>query len=301
MDTRKLAYFVKIVDSGSITKAAAALHVAQPALSQQVSALESELKQRLLIRSKKGVEPTAAGTTLYRHAQSILRQVEQARHDVEASGAAPSGRVSLAIAPYSMASTLAPRILGEVNRRYPDVIVHFTETFGGIISEAVKNGRLDMAIIYEPGRIQGVQFTTIVVEDLYLVANRSMESPADSGEITLGEVSRLGLFLPERIHTLRQIVETSLAGHGLPLDLRGEVESVSALEQLLRAGLGAAVLPQSAAEALFLEGEFRMLHIVEPRLHCKIALCTPDHEPMSEAAAAVLIVLKEVLAEILGA
>ncbi|HCC41342.1 MAG TPA: LysR family transcriptional regulator, partial [Arthrobacter bacterium] len=52
--------------SGSITKAAAALHLAQPALSQQVSALEKELKQRLLIRSKQGVEPTAAGHTLYR-------------------------------------------------------------------------------------------------------------------------------------------------------------------------------------------------------------------------------------------
>ena len=64
MDTRKLAYFVKIVDSGSITKAAAALHVAQPALSQQVSALETELKQRLLIRSKQGVEPTAARSGL---------------------------------------------------------------------------------------------------------------------------------------------------------------------------------------------------------------------------------------------
>ena len=70
MDTRKLAYFVQIVDSGSITKAAAALHVAQPALSQQVSALENDLKQRLLIRSKQGVKPTAAGHTLYRHAQS---------------------------------------------------------------------------------------------------------------------------------------------------------------------------------------------------------------------------------------
>ena len=87
MDTRKLAYFVQIVDSGSITKAAAALHVAQPALSQQVSSLENDLKQRLLIRSKKGVEPTAAGHTLYRHAQMILRQVEQARQDVETSGA----------------------------------------------------------------------------------------------------------------------------------------------------------------------------------------------------------------------
>ena len=162
----------KIVDSGSITKAAAALHVAQPALSQQVSALETELKQRLLIRSKQGVEPTAAGHTLYRHAQTILRLVEQARIDVAASGAAPSGRVSIAIAPYSMASSLTPRIISEVGRRYPDIVLHLTEIYGGVLSEAIKNGRLDMALIYEPGPIRGVQFTTMIVEDLHLDGQR---------------------------------------------------------------------------------------------------------------------------------
>src|SRR6476620_3329433 len=185
MDTRKLAYFVKIVDSGSITKAAAALHVAQPALSQQVSALETELKQRLLIRSKQGVEPTAAGHTLYRHAQNILRQVEQARIDVAASGAAPSGRVSIAIAPYSMASSLTPRIIREGGRRYPDIVLHLTEIYGGVLSEAIKNGRLDMALIYEPGPIRGVQFTTMIVEDLHLVVNAKNAALGEGDEITL--------------------------------------------------------------------------------------------------------------------
>jgi LysR family nitrogen assimilation transcriptional regulator len=301
MDTRKLAYFVKIVDSGSITKAAAALHVAQPALSQQVSALETELKQRLLIRSKQGVEPTAAGHTLYRHAQTILRLVEQARIDVAASGAAPSGRVSIAIAPYSMASSLAPRIISEVGRRYPDIVLHLTEIYGGVLSEAIKNGRLDMALIYEPGPIRGVQFTTLIVEDLYLIVNSRRELPiaADADTITLDEVTAVGLFLPEQIHTLRQVVQAGIDSRGLKLKLVGEVESVPSLTRLLRTDLGATILPKSAADALFHEEDFRVLRIVEPALQCRIALCTPDHEPLSEAASAVLLVLKEMLQEIL--
>lgn len=301
MDTRKLAYFVKIVDSGSITKAAAALHVAQPALSQQVSALETELKQRLLIRSKQGVEPTAAGHTLYRHAQTILRQVEQARMDVAASGAAPSGRVSIAIAPYSMASSLTPRIISEVGRRYPDIVLHLTEIYGGVLSEAIKNGRLDMALIYEPGPIRGVQFTTLIVEDLYLVVNsrRDLPGATEAGTITLDEVADVGLFLPEQIHTLRQVVQAGIDSRGLKLKLVGEVESVPSLTRLLRTDLGATILPKSAADALFHEEDFRVLRIVEPALQCKIALCTPDHEPLSEAASAVLLVLKEMLQEIL--
>lgn len=303
MDTRKLAYFVKIVDSGSITKAAAALHVAQPALSQQVSALETELKQRLLIRSKQGVQPTAAGHTLYRHAQTILRLVEQARQDVASSGAAPAGRVSIAIAPYSMASSLTPRIIGEVARRYPDIVLHLTEIYGGVLSEAIKNGRLDMALIYEPGPIRGVQFTTMIVEDLHLVVNAknvAVAGTSDSDEITLEDAAEFGLFLPEQNHTLRQIIETGLRNKGLSLRLVGEVESVPSLTRLLEADMGATILPKSAADALFHEEDFRVLRIVDPELQCKIALCTPDHEPLSEAASAVLMVLKEMLQEMLS-
>ena len=301
MDTRKLAYFVQIVDSGSITKAAAVLHVAQPALSQQVSALETELKQRLLIRSKRGVEPTAAGHTLYRHAQTILRLVEQARIDVAASGAAPSGRVSIAIAPYSMASSLTPRIISEVGRRYPDIVLHLTEIYGGVLSDAIKNGRLDMALIYEPGPVRGVQFTTLIVEDLYLVVNSQRELPvaAAADNITLDEVAAVGLFLPEQNHTLRQVVQAAIESRGLELKLVGEVESVPALTRLLRTDLGATILPKTAADTLFHEEDFRVLRIVDPALQCRIALCTPDHEPLSEAASAVLLVLKEMLQEML--
>ncbi|MEJ1116649.1 LysR substrate-binding domain-containing protein [Paenarthrobacter sp. CCNWLY172] len=298
MDTRKLSYFVQIVDSGSITKAAAALHVAQPALSQQVSALENDLKQRLLIRSKQGVEPTAAGHTLYRHAQSILRLVEQARQDVASSGAAPSGRVSIAIAPYSMASSLTPQIISEVGRRYPDIVVHLTEIFGGVLSEAIKNGRLDMALIYEPGKIRGVQFTTMIVEDLHLVVHPDMDvaqGSASQDTVTLKEASTVGLFLPEKNHTLRQLIEKGLSEQDLPLRLVGEVESVPSLTRLIRANLGGTVLPKSAADALFPEQDFKVLRIVEPGLQSKIALCTPDHEPLSEAASAVLLVVKEML------
>ena len=81
----------------------------------------------------------------------------------------------------------------------------------------------------------------------------------------------------------------------LRLRLMGEVESVPSLARLLRANLGAAILPRSAADALFHEEDFQVLRITGPALQSKIALCTPDHEPLSEAASAVLIILKEML------
>lgn len=91
MNFRRLKYFVKIVDIGSLTRAAEVLHIAQPALSQQVATLEGELDQQLLIRTKRGVTPTEAGKVLYTHARTILRQCEQAQLAVNNVGQTLTG------------------------------------------------------------------------------------------------------------------------------------------------------------------------------------------------------------------
>ena len=77
MQFRQLRYFVKIVEAGSFSRAAATIHVAQPALSQQIAELEERLGLKLLQRSARGVTPTAAGEVLFREASSILHQLDQ--------------------------------------------------------------------------------------------------------------------------------------------------------------------------------------------------------------------------------
>ena len=104
MNLRRLKYFVKIVDIGSLTQAAEVLHIAQPALSQQVATLEGEMDQQLLIRTKRGVTPTEAGKILYTHARTILRQCEQAQLAVNNVGQTLRGQVSIGLAPGTAAS-----------------------------------------------------------------------------------------------------------------------------------------------------------------------------------------------------
>ena len=77
MQLRHLRYFVGIVDAGSFSRAAESIHVAQPALSQQIAELERELGVTLFVRSARGVQPTPAGKALYNEAQQILRRTEQ--------------------------------------------------------------------------------------------------------------------------------------------------------------------------------------------------------------------------------
>src|SRR4051794_28500681 len=171
MNLRRLQYFVKIVDIGSLTQAADILHVAQPALSQQIATLEGEFRQQLLVRTKRGVTPTEAGRVLYRHAQLMLKQFEQAQADVRNSGRALSGQVSVGLAPGTAASALALPLLKTVRARHPDVVLYLNENLGTTLCEQVGNGRMDMAVLYG-GRsiVQGMTFEPLLTEELVLVA-----------------------------------------------------------------------------------------------------------------------------------
>ena len=97
MDNRQLRYFAKVIETGNLTRAAAALHVAQSAVSMHMRHLEEELGVALLVRSRAGVKPTAHGQLLFEHALTILRQFEQARQEVVSLGKEPHGEVALGI------------------------------------------------------------------------------------------------------------------------------------------------------------------------------------------------------------
>ncbi|MER5182347.1 nitrogen assimilation transcriptional regulator NAC [Streptomyces sp. NPDC002896] len=297
MDTRRLYSFVKIVDAGSITRAADILHIAQPALSQQLSALEVQFKQQLLIRSKRGIAPTEAGRALYRHAQLILRQVELAHAAVDVLGRAPAGNVSVGLAPYSMGAALALPLLTSVRERYPDILLHINENFGGVISEAIMTGRMDMAFIYGAGPLRGVQFEPLRTEDLFLIAAPGGAALPGEGDVTLEELADVGLLLPSRIHTIRQVVDAAFQQASLEPRVVGEIESVLTLVSAVGADLGATVLPWSAARAILDVRNLVVRRIVNPTIHVKLSLCTSDSQPLSEPALAVHDLFHELITD----
>ena len=94
MDLRRLQFLVRVIDTGSITRAAAALRIAQPALSQHMQTLERSAGAKLLIRHQDGVTPTEAGLIAYRNAKLLTRQLERARMEVRTLAAVPTGRVT---------------------------------------------------------------------------------------------------------------------------------------------------------------------------------------------------------------
>lgn len=300
MDTRRLSAFVKIVDTGSLTRAADNLHVAQPALSQQVAALEAHFRQRLLIRSKRGMVPTEAGRALYRHAQIILRQLSQAQTDVGQSTQTVAGSVSLGLAPYSAGAALALPLLQLVRARFPGIVLHINENFGGVISELVMTGKMDMALIYQPGQIRGVKFEPMFEEELFLLSSQRIASAQDK-DVALAALDGVPLLLPSRIHTIRKLVDTAFERVGIVPHLVAEIESATTLASAVDSGIGATILPWSSASAIAdsqrrANGrDLTISRIIEPSLKARVAICTPDHLAMSDAALAVHTLILELV------
>jgi LysR family nitrogen assimilation transcriptional regulator len=300
MNLRRLQYFVKIVDIGSLTQAADILHVAQPALSQQLATLEGEVRQQLLVRTKRGVTPTEAGRALYRHAQLILRQCEQARVDMIAAGQSLSGAVAVGLAPGTAAALLALPLLRTVRARHPGILLYLNETYGTTLSELVMNGRMDLAVLYGgKTTVHGLSFTPLLKEQLFMVGPSAMPAPPD--ELALRMLGDIDLFLARPYNVVRRMVDEAFAGAGMVPRVVAEVESAGTLTAVIAEGLGATILPESMARQIAASCNGWLCRIVDPVIEAPLALCQADNMPLSEPAQAVRDVLMELVGELLPA
>ena len=140
-----------MVDTGSLTRAADALGIAQPALSQQVAALEADFGAQLLIRSRQGVLPTPAGRALYRHAQIILQQLKQAHLEVACAAHEVAGLVRIGL-PLTAAAVLSVPLLRAAHERFPNVTLDLADGLpGNLLNEFTMNGRVDIGLL--PGNV----------------------------------------------------------------------------------------------------------------------------------------------------
>lgn len=300
MNFRRLQYFVKIVDVGSLTQAADILHVAQPALSQQIATLEAEVRQQLLVRTKRGVTPTAAGTALYRHAQLILRQVEQARTDMMSAGQGLSGAVSIGLAPGTAAAELAVPLLRTVRERHPGIVLYLNETYGTTLSELIMTGRMDLAVLYGgTTAVHGLSFRLLLLEPLFLVGPRALDRPGET--IALAEAAGLELVLPRPYNIVRKMVNDACAGSGLVPHVVAEIESDGTLTAVIAEGLGSTILPESMARRVVAATGGWRARIVGPSIEAPLALCQSDNLPLSEPAQAVKDELVDLAAGLPGA
>ncbi len=290
MELRQLRYFVRVVELGSITRAAESLGVVPSALSQQISRLEGELATRLLQRGAGGARPTDAGLAFWRQAQLALRHADDAAR--AAQQARLSGHVSIGLAP-TTATVLGLPLLRAMRERYPELRLHLVETLSGHLAELIDARRLDLAVVFRNAPAQRRSVMPLLDEHLYLMAAPTMPGLPAGPRVRLAELAGLPLVLPTGPHGLRALLDAAFARAQVTPTLAAEIDGLALLMAAVADGAGATLQPGVAAARLPASA-LTMLPLAERGLRRANLLVSLSDDELSPAALAARVVLAEV-------
>jgi len=275
VNLRQIEYFIQVAELGSFSKAAVVLDIAQPALSRQVRALETELRENLLLRNGRGVTLTDAGRRLLEHGQGILQLVAAARDDLGARRDEPVGQIVVGLPP-SLARRLTLPLIEVFRAEMPKARLAIIEGFSVHIAEWLATNRVDLGLVYNPEPLPSIEITPVLQERLCLIgpaptaARGVVRAPARK-EIALKDVARLPLVMPQRGQIFRKLMESQAALAGVTLNVAWEVSSVPAILDLVLGGHGYAALTDSAIRTLARPERLSVTPIRDPQI--KSTLC----------------------------
>ena len=291
MELRQLRYFVRIVELGSMSRAALDLNLVQSALSQQISRLEGELSTRLLQRSSKGVVPTEAGLAFLREAQLTLRHAEQAVRAAQQSRL--SGTVSVGLAP-TTAVVLGVPLMQAMHARYPDVRLHLVESMSGHLTGMLNARQLDLAVLFDTGGARRWSVLPLLEEKLYLMRPRAAGAGHQAPAISMASLQDVPLILPTGTHGLRSTLDAAFARSNIKPQLVAEVDSLSMLMDAVCAGLGSTVQPWAALGRVHNAAQrLQWAEIDDAQVRRSNALCSLSDDELSPAALATRVVLAD--------
>jgi LysR family transcriptional regulator, transcriptional activator of the cysJI operon len=298
MDTKQLAAFCAVVERESFSRAATSLGVTQPAVSQQVRALEERLGSQLLDRSGRRVVPTDAGARLYRGAQRLLALEEQLLTELSEPVAGPLGGTLELGASTGPAAIVVPLLLCEFQQANPSLdvrlSVHDTQTVVSLVAER----QLELGIVGAARRRRSVEFEPFFSDEVILVCSPGL--PFAGRTISVAELPEIPLVLMQEGAGVRQLLEDELRRQGRRLrDLRGEL--VLGLQESVRsavpAGYGATFISRPAVEADLATGTLAEVRVSGLDLQREISIARAAGRVPSRAAEAFLTFAKDKLGQ----
>lgn len=268
MNLQQIETFVHVAETGSFSKAAVLLDTAQPALSRQVRALETELRETLLIRTGRGVTLTDAGRRLLEHGHAIMQRVALAKEDLGSQRDEPVGRIVVGLPP-SLARRLTLPLIDVFSKEMPKARLAVVEGFSMNIAEWLTSGRMDLGLVYTPEPHPHIEVAPVLQERLCLVGPaRSLQGRSS---VHFDELSRFPLIMPQRGQIFRKLMEAQATLSQVKLNVVWEVSSVTAILDLVRGGYGYAALTDSAMRSQTADAELVGVPIESP--HVMSALC----------------------------
>jgi LysR family transcriptional regulator, nitrogen assimilation regulatory protein len=288
MDLKQLEYFLCLAREGNMTRAARQLNIVQPALSMQIAKLERGFGKQLFDRAAHGVSLTPAGETLVHLAGNITREVDRAREEMARLDGKISGRVSIGMIASAAQATLAASS-AKIAARYPEIQLLICEGYTDTLIDWVVAGEIDVAIINMPLRKIPLTAHHILDERMMLAHAANKKRPAVT--VSLKQLERLDVVIPSRRHGLRTILDNSAAAAGIVLKPRLEIDTLSAVCDIVATTAMVTVLPGIALNPLLSAGQIRARMIGRPAITRSVSWVTNPRRIVSSAAAAVMEIL----------
>lgn len=303
MDLKQIESFVRVAEMGSFTRAAAVLGIAQPLLSRNVRQLEVELRQTFLLRNGRGVTLTEAGRVLLEHGRGILHQVALAREELGSVRGALAGRVSIGLPP-SLSKLVTVPLAREFRKRLPEAQLTLTEGFSVAMNEGLRAGRLDMVVLYNAAPAPDLEIQLLHEEALVLFSARATSStkahPTSASlkpHMTLKGVAELPLIVPSRPNAFRLLIDTEMMRIGCKPNIQLEIDGLNSILDLVREGMGFAVLPPYALRNFQETRPFVTHTIARPKLVSQLMLVTSSQRPSTETHRAAMEITRRVVLE----
>jgi len=296
---QQLRHFVLSAKVGNFSKASKDLGIAQPALSQSIVKLETNLNVKLLKRTQKGVTLTEAGKLFFPKVTSILNNLNEAEQDIKSLTNNPSGDVKIFLSP-KLAGLISVKLYKLILLKYPKINIQFEEGFGLRGGKLIENGEVDLGILPDWNFNIDVNSKLIVSDNLYFYGKKDkIHNTNDS--IKFSELINYPLILTGAQIVLRQKLNNLSNQLGKKLQIILESESQTYTQSFINEGLAYSIGPSEASYVERKDNKFFAKEIVEPNISRSVTLCWSKTKAVSNAteivAQNIVFIIKELLKE----
>jgi LysR family transcriptional activator of glutamate synthase operon len=293
LDVKQLRMFKTIVEVGSITGAAEHLELSQPAISQQLRALEEALGVSLLVRVGKGTRPTPAGELLLEFARQILEKIDEAERTLGDHRRGRAGLVRLGT-PEPPCNYVLPSVLLELKRRAPRIDIRVVSGHTGATLSRLQAGEIDLALLPLPVDAGRLRLLEVGRDELVAVAPPA-HAIVGQPWISARDLESYPIVLYDRQSQITDLTLAFLLEEGVFPRVAVEIDHVEAIKHVVREGIGVAVVPAWAVREEVATGTLASVRLGPRGLLRTWGLLYPDHAPLPVVLRTVVAVLAETL------
>ncbi len=294
MELRQLRYFVTVAEAGSLTAAAAKLYISQPAVTENIKNLETELGATLFYRSHKGMLLTNTGVTFLTYANSLLDLSTKAASVIKNAEENPVGTVTFML-PSSIGGMLSAELLGIVSALYPGIelrIIEFTTEFAEHI---FSSNMCDFVVTFDTRNQKYLNIKSLAKEKLYLITR--FDQKARHTQLEFSALGQYPLMTPNKHRGIRTILTVLAEKRNVKLQISDNSAPYSIILRLAEMGTTNIVSPYPPVDELVKSKRVSVFEIVKPKIFRQVNLVWPKDRPISNAADRIMALICQIIAK----